>query len=521
MKKRNRVLEILVCTALVAVVFLAYMFIAQDNGKFEIEDMEGDRVHLSDFAFEGIAGDETGGQVHYIWQDGELKTDYYAGSLAQVDDVLYQKKQGKNIFSQYFKQLDNRLLSSPDLEAAPSEGAKVQTFDKAEDLPAEIRAEVEQDVRGRGEYELSAAVTDAIDIYAEMVDYERQRTTRFFTGTKLTGKDFYFAKLEYNQGSTRFNSRNYTTDLSVSSVDMGDAWYAILNTDAACDGEVYLQRISKDGMISYGEKPQDVWEDLYSDTTYGEAEIIESFTVDAENRIIAMEKAGKDRLLLAVTEQDNLILELYDVEGNLLHRLDAGVPNVSTFNLDMVEMIQREEQLVLWFGLSRRVHTDEMDEDSFHYEVDGTVYYVVENDEIRKVQAYKHMDYVDVQNGKVLQMKGYAPEHLATKFFGYMYVGYDISITDERTGELLYHGRLVTDFDEDYNRRLAVVNIGQQAEPINERENPVDWDKFNEVAVRMTERNVGRMLPLEGRFYYTTWVAGERWGYHDGDYYYH
>ena len=106
MKKRNRVLEILACTALVAVVFLGYMFTAQDNGKFEIEDIEGDRAHLADFSFEGLAGDETG-QVHYIWQDGELKVDYFAGSMEQVDDVLYQKKQGKSVLSQYFKQLSN------------------------------------------------------------------------------------------------------------------------------------------------------------------------------------------------------------------------------------------------------------------------------------------------------------------------------------------------------------------------------------------------------------------------------
>ena len=134
MKKRNRVLEILVCTALVAVVFLAYMVTAQDNGKFEIQDIEGDRAHLADFSFEGIAGDESG-QVHYIWQVGELKTAYYPGSLTQVNEVLYQKKLGKNVVSQYFKVLDNVMYPTPDLEAAPSAGTRVQTFDRLEDLP--------------------------------------------------------------------------------------------------------------------------------------------------------------------------------------------------------------------------------------------------------------------------------------------------------------------------------------------------------------------------------------------------
>lgn len=214
------------------------------------------------------------------------------------------------------------------------------------------------------------------------------------------------------------------------------------------------------------------------------------------------------------------MLELYDLEGNLIHRLDAGVPHVSAYDLDMVEMIQREEQLLLWFGLSRRVQEDETDESSFHYEVDGTKYYAVEGDIIRELQAEKHLDYIDARNGKILQMKGVAPEdHLAVKFFGYMYVGYEISVTDEKTGELLYRGQLVTDFAEDYNRRLAAVNIGQQEKPITERENPVDWDKYNEL--HREDRNFGRMLPGEGAFYYTTWAEGYRWGYTVGDYYYH
>ena len=126
---------------------------------------------------------------------------------------------------------------------------------------------------------------------------------------------------------------------------------------------------------------------------------------------------------------------------------------------------------------------------------------------------------VEMMNGKTLQIKGFGPEdHPAVQFFGYMYVGYELSVTDEKTGELLYRGKLVTDFEEDYNRRLVAVNIGQQAGPIQERENPVDWDKYNELY--REERNFGRMLPLEGRFYDTTWAEGYRWSFREGEYYY-
>ena len=519
MKKRNRVLEILACTALTAVVFLGYMFTAQDNGRFEIEDIAGDRAHLADFAFEGIAGDETG-QVHYIWQDGELHTEYYAGSTDQVNDILYQKKLGKNIVSQYFKTLDRTLYPTPDLEAAPSAGAEVQFFDKAEDLPAQIRAEVEEDLQGRGPYELWAAVADSIDVFAEVNDYDRQRTTRYFTGLQLTGKEYCFVDVEYKTGGTRMGSGMLLQDFGISSVEMEDAHYTILHTNQDCEGEVHLLRIPKEGMLSMRETSSEHWEDLYFDATYGETEIIRTFPVNAENRIVALEQAGKDRLLLARTENDNLILELYDLEGDLLHQLDAGVPHASAYEWDTVEMIQREEQMVLWFSLSRRVQTDEMDEESFHYEVDGTKYFAVEQDEIRELQAANHMDYIDVQNGKILQIKGQGPEnHLARQFFGYGYTELDINITDEVTGEQLYHGRLATDFAEDYHKQLSAVNIGQQGDPINESQGRVNWDRYQNSNGK--ERNIGRALPLEGRFYYTTWAEGYRWGTMYGEYYYH
>ena len=518
MKRRNRVLEILACTALAAVVFWGYMLTAQNNNVFEIEDIEGDRAHLAEFAFEGVAGDEMG-QIYFVWQNGALETEYYPGSLAQADDVLYQRKIGKNTLSQYFATVESIHYLTPDLEAAPSADASVQTYDKLEKLPAELREEIEQDVWGRGEYELKAALTDSIDIYSEVVDSERQKVTRFFTGLRLTGKDLYFTEVEYNRGSTRFNSRNYTTELGISSVDLGDAWYTILHTDENCEGEVYLQRIPKDGMLAYRDKPEEVWNELYSDETYGEAEIVKTFAVNAENRIISMEKAGKDRLLLAVTEGDDLFLELYDLEGNLLHRLDAGVPQVSIYELDDVTMIQREDQLLLWFGLARREYTNEIEENSYHYVVDETKYYAIEQDQIRPLQAKDYQIYVDAQGGKILQIKGFAPEHLAADLFGYMYVGYDILVTEEATGETLYHGRLVTDFEEDYNRRLTAVNIGQRAEPIKEREERVDWSRYNEV--NRIERNVGALRPIEGWYTYTSWRAGYDWGFTTGDYYYH
>ena len=102
MKKRNRVLEVILCATLAVVVFWGYMFAAKDNGVFEIEDIEGDRTALNAFAFEGLAGDDSG-QIHYTWQNGELKTKYYAATNDEMRYIFRQERDGSKGISRYFK----------------------------------------------------------------------------------------------------------------------------------------------------------------------------------------------------------------------------------------------------------------------------------------------------------------------------------------------------------------------------------------------------------------------------------
>lgn len=102
MKKRNRVLEAILCAALAVVVFWGYMFAAKDNGVFALEDIEGDRTALNAFAFEGLAGDDNG-QIYYTWQNGELKTKYYAATDDEMRYIIRQERDGSKGISRYFK----------------------------------------------------------------------------------------------------------------------------------------------------------------------------------------------------------------------------------------------------------------------------------------------------------------------------------------------------------------------------------------------------------------------------------
>ena len=244
---------------------------------------------------------------------------------------------------------------------------------------------------------------------------------------------------------------------------------------------------------------------LYSTKQYGKAESLQTFSVNAENRILSLEKAGDNQLLLARTEQDALILELYDTEGKLLDRLETGVQKVSEYNIDFVNMLQRADGLVLWLNLSKTFQEDE--DGTVHQRVEGTKCFVVQEKAIAQIAIDGSAEYVDVQDGKVLKLYGTKPEHIAADYFGYMMDGYEITVTDAKTDELLYRGKLKTDFVEDYNGALYAINIGQREKSLTERRDEESWIRYSSIGVK--KRYFKMLLPVDGTAKQTSWVVGQ------------
>ena len=346
MKKRNRVLEAILCAALAVVVFWGYMLAARDNGVFALEDIEGDRTALNAFAFEGLAGDDNG-QIYYIWQNGELKTKYYAATNDEMRYIIRQERDGSKGISRYFKKRSlARSEYFSDTEFAPAKDANVRRLSGLEDLSESAREYL-------GEYfdgdTVQGVTADALDVYGKVKNYTSGET-RFFTGLQLKGGEYQAAKVK--EGDTTYQSSWFDgrNEVILCTVKMDDAWYAIPQTGADGQGEVSIFRIPKDGMADIPYSGEDA---LYSTKQYGKAESLQTFSVNAENRILSLEKAGDNQLLLARTEQDALILELYDTEGKLLDRLETGVQKVSEYDIDFVNMLQRADGLVLWLNLPR------------------------------------------------------------------------------------------------------------------------------------------------------------------------
>ena len=500
MKKRNRVLETILCAALAVVVFWGYMFAAKDNGVFALEDIEGDRTALNAFAFEGLAGDDSV-QIHYTLQNGELKTKYYDATEDEMRYIIRQERNGNNGISKFFKRRRETLSEyHASAELAPSKDANVRRLSGLEDLSESTRESLGEYFDGK--YTVQGVAADALDVYGEVNDYTGGET-RFFTGLKLKGKEYQAANVK--QGDMTYQSSWFDSSRNgvvLCTVKTDDAWYAIPRTGADGQGDVSLFRIPKDGMSDFYYGGADA---LYSTKQFGKAEPLQTFSVDAENRILSLEKAGDDQMLLVRAEQDALVLELYDTKGKLLDRLETGVQKVSEFDINSVNLLQHADGLVLWFNLSKTFQEDA--DGTVHERVEGTKCFVVQEKTIAQIVIDDSAEYVDVQDGKVLRMEGTQPDHLAADYFGFLVDGYDITVTDAKTGDLLYHGKLKTDFSEDYNRILYAVNIGQREKPLEERKHDIDWDRYNSMSHK--ERALTIVQPVDGHLKQISWVAGE------------
>ena len=499
MKKRNRVLETILCAALAVVVFWGYMFAVKDNGVFALEDIEGDRTALNAFSFEGLAGDDSV-QIHYTLQNGELKTKYYAATEDEMRYIIRQERNGNNGISKFFKRRSETLSNYfADVEVAPAKDANVRRLSSLEDLSESTRESLGEYFDGK--YTVQGVAADALDVYGEVNDYTGGNT-RFFTGLKLKGKEYQAAKVK--QGDMTYQSSWFDSSRSevvLCTVKTDDAWYAIPRTGAEGQGDVSLFRIPKDGMEDFPYSDEDA---LYSTKQYGKAESLQTFSVNAENRILSLEKAGDNQLLLARTEQDALILELYDTKGKLLDRLETGIQKVSEYDMNDNSILKRADGLVLCLNLGKTLRDEN---DTYYREMEAVKCFVVQEKAIQEIAIDDSAEYVDVQDGKVLRLEGTWPDNLAADYFGYLIDGYDITVTDAKTGDLLYHGKLKTDFSEDYNRILYAVNIGQREKPLEERKHDIDWDRYNSMSYK--KRALTIVQPVDGHLKQTSWVTGE------------
>ena len=80
-----------------------------------------------------------------------------------------------------------------------------------------------------------------------------------------------------------------------------------------------------------------------------------------------------------------------------------------------------------------------------------------------------------------------------------------MTVTDAKTGEVLYRGRIKTDFNEDYNRAFSTITIGQR------EQSQFDADYLHQfTSMSKRQRSFENVLPAEdGRRMQDTWMPNE------------
>ena len=498
MKKRNWVLECMICALVLFFGFGIYMTLSRDNVTFELEDLQGDRSYLSDFPLEGYGGGD-GDSFRFTILNGELDVEYYPYTNEQLANMIEAEKYGLNGFEGLFNYTppENDVYCHTTIVAA--EDANVRELNQSYTHKLAHRNSV-AGVPG-------ATITmDAAAVFAEL-DYwkylERKGSgwsgeyigARVDTGLVLRDKTYFYT----NEDHSSYISNNYTEQevgekeskhLETFHGMIGDDLYIVTAPDERCEGQTYVFKVT---MVDY----EDVQGDLYHDNDYNmklqqraynreeQGVITPLIPVPdfAECRIVGLDViAERELLILYKTERNTLVAEIYDTEGNLLDSCRTELTDES-------EKYENDAYEYVAFHIAHEVRTSPYTwEEGTSVDISvGGYMEAVENDDqyggtqmttgnlllwidrdgtIEQVNVDENKGTPFVREDKILYLKNTANEKLKEVYdiYGYGTLGEDrIEVCDKNSGETLYLGRLKTNFWQDELEGLAEIDNAKKS----------------------------------------------------------
>ncbi len=504
-KKRNVVLQILIGAALLFVLFVGYMVVAQGRTSIRILDVSGDRSQMDDFSFQGITADSSGAE-HFVWEDGAMHTRYYPIDGLEMGILFGEEQKGNTGIQKYFAKhqydydstIEGEVFSVPPTDTKRTSVTKIQ--DLTENNQKILTQTMNQNFPNKMDLHMSGFTTDTIKIYGEVIDLYEGMHTRFDTGLQMSKGEYYFTTWE-ETGHDWSIQEVSDLDLHLATAECKDAIYTILATNEACEGEVFLMQIPKEGMANGRGSSMEL-----QDQAKGKANVLRTFSVNKNQRIVGLIKVNEERLLLARTENDCLILELYDIAGNLITRKDTGIEEFSKYTVDFVHTISHEQNTIMWFRLLVQMEMETPEDDTEHYVWEGDCSYVCTNEQIKELPVEEYVDYVDYIDGKVLSVAYTSnfPYPELKPFVGFVPNEYELKIRDAETGKLLYTGILTNDINKDNFKRLSAINIGRKAGYLEDRKDAL----YAVDAGYGRIRYFGQMLPVHGQSEYIDWASG-------------
>lgn len=473
-------------------VFFGGMTYARDLEKFYLEDVSGSREYLNLFPMEGVVGDGSHAMIFTI-ENGILETRKYPTSMEEAQNLLGAERLGLTGSAKYQHkdgtEVQNQSYAST--EAAPRAGAGIETFDK-----------IDVSILGEGYasnrvYDTEKMVkVDAVDIYAEIQRWAIDGSARFFTGISIMGEPSYFYRRATRDGNTSEYGGTYQEDaLTTYVVDKGEAYYMLTATDERCVGESRLLRIQKDDLLPYLETLSDdeLDQEIYSTKTYAEVEEVRSFSIDGDNRIVALLDGGKDALMVVRIQGGTMYMEQYNLAGERLYTdimMEIGARSEQETNFDVI--VFEDGAASIRYSINRLI---KQEDENLVYEEIGRGLYQVNEMGAKRLKNDSYGTLVLAKNNLVLNVEYGEDEEVVFLPVMSRYSKLHFVITNGETGKELYHGRLVDDFLQDQFNEIAGMRLkgdGSKKEDIN-------GGYYFDPQVNARVRSVSEILPMDGR----------------------
>lgn len=504
MKKRSWVMESILCAIVCFVVFGVYMMQAKDNGTFQLEDLEGDRAYLADFPLEGHGGDEVS-SFRFSILDGNLETAFYPCGVAELETKMKGEKYGVSSLEANFVSTLSEEEYFDQTVIVAAEGAKVEEKDTSSMYLFEGRNGIEG-MTGQ------TVTMDAAEVFCEIDHWKYLKRkgsgwqgewigARYSTGLILRDKEYFYTADEqhffmdnYNYAADGQEGRRLRTYLT----EIGDDVYAVTAPDERCEGQTYVFRLALDDYDSVnGELFVNMYEEkalaetAQDRTVLGEAVPLIPVPDPAKSKVVGLESvAEKDLLLLYRTEGNTFIADVYDTAGKLLGRGSTQLLDESEqYKKDMTYVYsdfriadEVASNIVPWEeGTSVEIDVRgflEAEENDQHYGgasmVTGSILLWIDNGgNVEEVAFNGKGNQAVVRGDKVLYFSSKTTEEgkQIEEVLGYGTPETEyLEVHEKNSGELLYRGRIKTDFWQDDLKFLAGVDNAPKAGYIRKEE---------------------------------------------------
>ncbi|MDD3395559.1 MAG: hypothetical protein PHG19_13120 [Anaerotignum sp.] len=496
---KNKTIWAIALSILIFTVFMSTMSRLQDNGTFGIKDIEGQREYLNLFPIEGVAGDGTQGIIFRL-EEGEISTKFYPFSAEQIQNMFLAQREGITGIEKYsYDHYNQGFYNQGFLEdvyagtdSAPSQDAKMQHTDSIHE------AVFEDDYLNASDFIGGETVfADKVDVYLNLSQIDGDREARVRTGMTLQDKTYYYTRGDYTEGTGSYLQSSFSDmQVDASCIEIGGAYYCMAIPSKECQGETSLFRIQKEGMCVTLVPPD---EELFQQEEYGEAEVLRSFPVDQDNRVLRMFAIGDDSIGIFRVEKESLIFEIYDTEGNMTAQ------DLLTKELGR-EIDQIEVEVTVWdegdVSVCFRMYDVVVQEDDSEvWENVANGLYQIDEKGLKRMNAYA------VESGKllsvcrnnlILDVSIEYDEKIQVPY----YYGYQVYLTvmNGDTGKVLYHGMFETDYEEDLNKLFSTYNIAKKAPYLEEAMKTY----YSGDMIGQRQREIFDVAPINGK-------VGEIW----------